>query len=132
MLRNTLLGVASAALLVACGGSDTGSANGGGGATNSKELACMQGVYEFRTPGDGKFHFDATFDGNGGVFYQWTGGDTGTYSVSGDTVTWQANGAGASWGSFTWAVNSRAADCTILQVGGGAANPAVYMTATKK
>lgn len=129
MLKNVLIGLAAATTLSACGGSNSSSETSVG---VSKESACMQGTYEFRTPGDGKFHFTAVFDGNGGVFYEWTGGDTGTYSVNGDTVTWQANGAGASWGTFNWAVTARDADCTIRQVGGGAANPAVYMTATKK
>jgi len=84
MVKNLVLGIAVITLTSACIKSETASDTS---VSKNADLACAQGKYNFRTDSDNKKHFDATFDGKGGIAYNLKDGPSGTYTVNGRAIS---------------------------------------------
>ena len=100
---------------------DTSSATASSSDSSSSdsESACLDGRYEFRTDSDGKKHFDALFVPGGTINYNLNGGPSGTWELSGSTVTivgpFGANRANA---TLTFRVTQQGSDCLVTQFRG--------------
>ena len=86
---------------------------------SSSELECVNGRYSFTTDSDGEVHFDASFDGDGGVYYYLSEGPTGTYTVDGSTVSFTGPfGENLSTATFNWTITSSNSDCLATEIKG--------------
>ena len=86
---------------------------------SSSELECVNGRYSFTTDSDGEVHFDASFDGEGGVYYYLKGGPRGDYTVDGSTVSFSGPfGDNLSTATFHWTITSSNSDCLATEIKG--------------
>ena len=116
-------------------GSTTTDTNGGvtTGITDEivaiNNLPCVDGQYDFRTDSDGRFHFDAIFDGNGNVVYNINGTPRGTYTVSNSSIAFVGPfGPNFSDATLVWTTNG----CVATELRGESLGGEASLTATRR
>lgn len=139
-MRNLASSIVVALMVSACGESSTSLETASSNETTpttaaptaGKQTNCVNGRYDFRTNSDGKFHFDAAFDGNGNIAYNLRGGPSGTYSVSGSSVSYVGPfGPNRSNVKLSWTITRAGSDCIATQIRGNSPGGA-GMTATRR
>ncbi len=120
MIKKLLVSLFTISLLSACGGSSDSSSGGGSEtAAASKTNNCAVGRYAFTTVSDGKKHFDATFLAGGVIAFNLTGGPSGKWTYSGNTIS--VTGPISSTRStitLNFTVTKVASDCRVMEFRG--------------
>ena len=85
-----------------------------------KADSCGAGNYVFVTDSDGKRHFDARFEANGNIRYNFTvQPNRGNWRISGNQMIFNGPfGAGNSDHTFSWTITSRSSDCKVQRFQG--------------